>query len=1006
MIDVFDLKPEVSTKDSLITQFSEWWSDDEIRNIIIPEIVDQKIRASVDGALKNYFKDSSIERKSFAEILYDLVGQNFLVNQDKSIRSKFLNLILKKKFEKDSSFENRFKQYLIQERKSYHLGSCKKCGKKWTDEDRVYFQTLGLNKKIICSDYQCVSLQQKEVIPNISDLGFIDFIFKFSMNKDYKFFCKKLVDEFNFSNDVMFKPSREIKLLPEIIKPLGGFTNLYDYQSSIGLKITDMLESYTVETSRALVVLPTGSGKTRLVVETLIDWINNGKKGKEKSKFILWIVDKNELCQQAFDTFADVFRHRGKKDSSLKLHPIYGENYKNIRDILFQYSNLDDSEISEEGEISEENGIIIASIQSLFKMTQQEDKGSLPELAKYTSIVIIDEAHHAIPSNISYTKVLHALGFEFSNVRMKGVDINKNHTCLLGLTATPFRGLDQLGKSTKDLLNRFGTKNRILWPTFSEKLVDENIPPIANLDVQKTGFQHERIKLYGERSYDRDGKINEYHFVIQNILTDTEFTENPIVLDKWYKEKNIDFTFNEPGRYHIQLTVRDDDGKESTNFDTAIANIEIYPIEQRLEKTNIDEMKKLYKHLIKREILAKPHHYIIDNSKMSYDATIDAERFKQFHDISNLTISKIEFDSHRNSKIIDKLVSLVKKEKRKSILLFACSIGHSKLLSFILDGIYGIKSASIDHTTSPEERDQTINDFRTGKISVLCNYDILTTGFDSPKVDCIFVTRPTFSHLLYNQMTGRGLRGPRNGGTENCIIVDISDNIQLVSDNTLVEQPWKIFDYIYETSYDERDVEKKEQKCYGCFGIGKRKFASQTEECKICTGKGIIPIKKESQIPSNSTKEENKEKLTQTQKEIFYKNPKLNLQEIKERAKKEMEYNKILESRNIKTKPTGEWGALCKKCNKVSGNMSQTISQFGRSEDLKTNDNPQGIFDECKECRYKKNDFINSRLDHAKCPNCGKIANGSDQVKALFGIRVLNGKYTTVQSWCFECRKS
>ena len=44
--------------------------------------------------------------------------------------------------------------------------------------------------------------------------------------------------------------------------------------------------------------------------------------------------------EQAFDTFADVFRHRGKRDSSLKLHPIYGANVKNIRDILHKYSNF------------------------------------------------------------------------------------------------------------------------------------------------------------------------------------------------------------------------------------------------------------------------------------------------------------------------------------------------------------------------------------------------------------------------------------------------------------------------------------------------------------------------------------------------------------------------------------------------------------------------------------------------------------------------------------------
>ena len=1000
MTDVFSLNSEVSNKDKLISQFSEWWPDEEIRARIIPFVVDEKIKASIDGALNNYLDSDNSNSKNFAEILYDLVGQNFLVNPDKSIRCKFLYLILKKKSEEDSSFEDRFRKYLIKKIKSNSPGSCKKCSKKWIDGDIIYLQTLGLPKTIICSNNQCIYDQQNKLVPNISDPIFIDFILKFDLKKDYKFLCKKLIDEFDFPDDVIVRPSREIKLLPETIKPLGGFTNLYDFQSSIGLQIIDMLENYEIDTSRALVVLPTGAGKTRLIVETLIDWINNGKKGKENSKFVLWIVDRNELCQQAFDTFADVFRHRGKKDSSLKIHPIYGDNQKNITDILYQYSDLDD------GEIREENGVIIASIQSLFKMTQNDDKGSLPELAKYTSIVIIDEAHHAVSSNKSYTSVLHALGFRFRNVMKKGVDINENHTCLLGVTATPFRGTDELGKSTTDLLNRFGKKHRILWPPFSEQTQIENFPPIANLDVQRTGFENERIKLYGQRSYDKDGKIHEYHFIIKKTQTDSNFSDNPLVLDKWYKEKNIDFTFNEPGMYHIQLTVKDDDGVESRNFDTAISTIEIFPKEQREEKTNVEEMKKIYKYLIKREILAKPHHYIIDNSKRSYDTTRDIERSKQFHDITHATLSHIGNDAFRNNKIINKIISLVKKEERKSILLFACSVEHSKLLSFVLDAIYGIKSASIDHTTSPEERDQSINDFRTGKISVLCNYDILTTGFDAPKVECVFVTRPTFSHLLYNQMTGRGLRGPRNNGTANCVIVDISDNIQLESDDGLVEQPWRIFDYIYETTYDERDEGKKEQKCYGCFGLKQRKFDGELQNCEICNGVGTISLKKEPQIDPNS-KIEDQIKFQNYQKEIFRKHSDWSLKEIKAHAKSKLKYNKVLESKTNKTKPPVDWGALCKNCGKTSSNMPKTLAHFGRSEKLISKKNPKGIFEECKECRNKNEDSVNYKnFEYTKCPKCGKTASGRDQVERLFGLRLINGKFQAVQSWCIQCRKS
>ncbi len=110
--------------------------------------------------------------------------------------------------------------------------------------------------------------------------------------------------------------------------------------------------------------------------------------------------------------------------------PIYGDNPKNIRDILYQYSESS-GEIHEAGEIHELNGVITASIQSLYKIYQNDDKGSLPELGKYASMAVIDEAHHVISSNKSYSNVFCELGFEFKNVLKKGVDINKNKICLL-----------------------------------------------------------------------------------------------------------------------------------------------------------------------------------------------------------------------------------------------------------------------------------------------------------------------------------------------------------------------------------------------------------------------------------------------------------------------------------------------------------------------------------------------------------------------------------------------
>jgi superfamily II DNA or RNA helicase len=81
-----------------------------------------------------------------------------------------------------------------------------------------------------------------------------------------------------------------------------------------------------------------------------------------------------------------------------------------------------------------------------------------------------------------------------------------------------------------------------------------------------------------------------------------------------------------------------------------------------------------------------------------------------------------------------------------------------------------------------------VKEFQEGRIRVLTNYGVLTQGFDNPKVNVVYVTRPVFSAAAYLQMVGRGLRGPANGGTENCLIVDIDDNLENFPDLKLVYQ--------------------------------------------------------------------------------------------------------------------------------------------------------------------------------------------------------------------------
>lgn len=60
---------------------------------------------------------------------------------------------------------------------------------------------------------------------------------------------------------------------------------------------------------------------------------------------------------------------------------------------------------------------------------------------------------------------------------------------------------------------------------------------------------------------------------------------------------------------------------------------------------------------------------------------------------------------------------------------------------------------------------------------MLCNHIVLSTGFDAPKTDMVLIARHVFSPVRYMQMVGCGLRGEKNGGTTECRIVTVMDNL-------------------------------------------------------------------------------------------------------------------------------------------------------------------------------------------------------------------------------------
>lgn len=184
-----------------------------------------------------------------------------------------------------------------------------------------------------------------------------------------------------------------------------------------------------------------------------------------------------------------------------------------------------------------------------------------------------------------------------------------------------------------------------------------------------------------------------------------------------------------------------------------------------------------------RKILSKlikePLEYEVDNELLE---KLKKEFYSNREDYSPELITQIAANKSRNSVILNRLKEL--NTQGKPTIVFACSLDHAKMLSAFLN-IENIPNSLVYGDMSVATRKKAIADFkdRDNPVNIIINYDILTTGFDSTNIDCVFITRPTKSVILYSQMIGRGLRGPQMGGAETCLLIDVKENLEVYNEN-------------------------------------------------------------------------------------------------------------------------------------------------------------------------------------------------------------------------------
>ena len=195
---------------------------------------------------------------------------------------------------------------------------------------------------------------------------------------------------------------------------------LHDYQRKVVGNVRRLIRSDgAAGERRGMISLPTGSGKTRVAVQAIVEAIRcDGFKGG-----VLWVAERDELCEQAVEAWRQVWSSEGAEATQLRISRMWEG----------QPQPLPTGDMH----------VIVATIQTLKEKLNGQHE-SYEFLADFT-LVVFDEAHRSVAP--TYTAVMQELGL----TRWR----RAHEPILIGLTATPYRGHDE--EETTRLVRRYGS---------------------------------------------------------------------------------------------------------------------------------------------------------------------------------------------------------------------------------------------------------------------------------------------------------------------------------------------------------------------------------------------------------------------------------------------------------------------------------------------------------------------------------------------------------------------
>ncbi len=153
---------------------------------------------------------------------------------------------------------------------------------------------------------------------------------------------------------------------------------------------------------------------------------------------------------------------------------------------------------------------------------------------------------------------------------------------------------------------------------------------------------------------------------------------------------------------------------------------------------------------------------------------VDLQDLATALDVPQALLEALGESEQRNLQIVRAVEDLATRHER--IVVFAASVEHARLIRSVLS-VRGIEAHYVTGDMDRSPREAAIRRYK-GSAShpiVMCNFGVLTTGFDAPKTSAAVIARPTRSLVLYSQMVGRATRGVRAKGNATAEIVTVVD---------------------------------------------------------------------------------------------------------------------------------------------------------------------------------------------------------------------------------------